>query len=372
MSRYLITHSFVRFLSIIFLLIILFACAGDNTSHVDTPTVPSGSGKNINGSLTGRVILGGLRDGWSLDLSTGNYSRIPDLELWDDNPDYLCIARVTAYPVAYDGSEFIETVESCYYLGDDVFSSNCVKIYNQSGDVVKHVNYRGDFIAGAKLSKDSRYVAVAREYSSSNSYLEIHDRVGKLLSEDIIDDTYVRLSFSWLPDNSLVYSFKQSIYLTDELSTKGTAFISFTEIEGKPRDIAVSPDGVKVAFTLVTDQSLGNADGQIWIANIDGTNLRQLTTVPDDSIPSIRDPAWSPDGKWILAAGGGFNDSGASNPGLPDVLYAIPSNGEKVFLTTSGTTAAIPIRSYNGIIRGDKSPELSYKFQSSGNHAWLP
>jgi len=89
------------------------------------------------------------------------------------------------------------------------------------------------------------------------------------------------------------------------------------------------------------------------MADINGVNLRQLTIVPDDGIPSIKDSAWPPDGKWVLAAGGGFNGSAISNPGLPAVLYEIP------------------IRSYNGIICGDKSPELSYKFQSSGNHSRL-
>jgi len=72
---------------------------------------------------------------------------------------------------------------------------------------------------------------LARQYGSmtSDTYLEIHDRNGNMLSFDVIDDTYASLSFDWLPDDRLVYTFKQTIYLTSSLSTEGAPIITFTK-----------------------------------------------------------------------------------------------------------------------------------------------
>jgi Tol biopolymer transport system component len=81
------------------------------------------------------------------------------------------------------------------------------------------------------------------------------------------------------------------------------------------RDVTPSPDGTRVAFTVAWyPQGWSTLDGDIYVANIDGTNLRRLTTAPelDDQ------PAWSPDGSrivfrskrtgdwdiWVMAANG--------------------------------------------------------------------
>jgi TolB protein len=55
---------------------------------------------------------------------------------------------------------------------------------------------------------------------------------------------------------------------------------------------SVSPDGTKFAFI-----SSKGGSPNIYVANIDGTGLRQLTTGVEDS-----SPCWSPDGKWICFA----------------------------------------------------------------------
>jgi len=54
---------------------------------------------------------------------------------------------------------------------------------------------------------------------------------------------------------------------------------------------AISPDGNKVAFVRETD---GNYD--IWVQNIDGGGLMQLTSSPFGDF----EPSWSPDGKQLL------------------------------------------------------------------------
>jgi hypothetical protein len=81
------------------------------------------------------------------------------------------------------------------------------------------------------------------------------------------------------------------------------------------RDVAPSPDGTRVAFTVAwypEGESL--MDGDIYVADIDGTDLRRLTTAAQMD----EQPAWSPDGTrlafrsmrsgnwdiWVMAADG--------------------------------------------------------------------
>jgi Tol biopolymer transport system component len=53
---------------------------------------------------------------------------------------------------------------------------------------------------------------------------------------------------------------------------------------------SLSPDGSRVAFA---SSGAGNSD--IWVQNVDGTNLRQLT----NDVAADSWPIWSPDGEWI-------------------------------------------------------------------------
>jgi TolB protein len=89
---------------------------------------------------------------------------------------------------------------------------------------------------------------------------------------------------------------------------------------------AVSPDGTKVAMIL----SKGGSPN-VYVANVDGSDLKQLTTGVEDS-----SPCWSPNGEWICFAtkinerralakvpsSGGtvqrISTAGVSNPTEPD------------------------------------------------------
>jgi Tol biopolymer transport system component/imidazolonepropionase-like amidohydrolase len=59
---------------------------------------------------------------------------------------------------------------------------------------------------------------------------------------------------------------------------------------------AVSPDGSKIAFSSDRD-GISN----IWVMNIDGTELRQVSKEKDNIMHS---PKWSPDGQYIVATKG--------------------------------------------------------------------
>jgi Tol biopolymer transport system component len=63
------------------------------------------------------------------------------------------------------------------------------------------------------------------------------------------------------------------------------------------RDVTPSPDGTRVVFTVAWyREGWSMLDGDIYVANVDGSGLRRLTTAPelDDQA------AWSPDGRRIV------------------------------------------------------------------------
>jgi TolB protein len=82
---------------------------------------------------------------------------------------------------------------------------------------------------------------------------------------------------------------------------------------------AVSPDGSKVAMILSKSGS-----PNVWICNLDGSDLKHLTTGVEDS-----SPCWSPDGKWICFA---------AKIHSRRVLAKVPANGGDVrVVQTVGT-----------------------------------
>src|SRR5271167_969840 len=58
----------------------------------------------------------------------------------------------------------------------------------------------------------------------------------------------------------------------------------------------VSPDGRRVAFAVRdTDYDAHRGRFDVWLAAIDGSSVKQLTSNPENDT----DPQWSADGKWI-------------------------------------------------------------------------
>jgi TolB protein len=89
---------------------------------------------------------------------------------------------------------------------------------------------------------------------------------------------------------------------------------------------AWSPDGKAVAFT-----SRRTGHWQIFLANIDGTGLQQLTNGNYDA----RYPTWSPDGRWVTFAG---NQEGHWE------LYALSTaGGQPLRLTVGAADNSYPI-----------------------------
>lgn len=64
---------------------------------------------------------------------------------------------------------------------------------------------------------------------------------------------------------------------------------------------AVSPDGTKIAFVSNRPAADGSTDSEIYVMNIDGTDVRQVTNDrPGSGSGNDYEPAWSPDGTQIV------------------------------------------------------------------------
>jgi dipeptidyl aminopeptidase/acylaminoacyl peptidase len=98
-------------------------------------------------------------------------------------------------------------------------------------------------------------------------------------------------------------------------------------------ELAVSPDGATVAFTLTTsDLSRGKRSNRIWIMDADGRNSRALTQGDKDSAPHF-----APDGKSIAFVRDGN-------------LFLLPlsGGGEAKQLTDISTGVSDPVWSHDG------------------------
>ncbi len=195
--------------------------------------------------------------------------------------------------------------------------------------------------------------------TGANSEIYIADFDGHN-AQAITHDNAIVAAPAWVPGRLALcytsYRFGNPDIFLHDLTTGQRAGVA--RYAGSNISPAPSPDGSKVAMIL---SKSGAVD--LWVANADGSGLKQLTkTREDDS-----SPCWSPDGQWIcfatkikerrslckVSAAGGpaqrISTSGVSSPSEPDwspdgkwIVFTAQMGGFEICVVpASGGTATV-------------------------------
>ena len=142
------------------------------------------------------------------------------------------------------------------------------------------------------------------------------------------------VTYTSIPDGA----FEPQIWTVDTLGRLATQLR-----EGK--DPRISPDGKWIAFLRKEsnrtcdkdDDSAGDTVYQIWKMTVEGDSETQLTMNEDYC---VKDPMWSPDGKWIVYSS---NENIDSNKRRNFDIWLMAIDGtQRIQLTTNGSMDILP------------------------------
>ena len=310
-----------KILLILLLALFIAACGGGSGGGGGSSPGTGGGGGNPapaqtvptyrNTTLPGRMVVngnpanGGLQhifDQVMFDLRTGQKVVLPRGTI---DPDHLVFnADGNRGTLLRWDADFVQTELSFFDPASLAATAAALKISSQmtrapqlspDGKFILafwNNSAAGEIITEQKLTIfDASSGAIVKRGSRLNSSSIVHARPA-----------------AWLPDGRYVYFVRNSLYVSSPTSADDTLIAQLdlpangldTITQG---DIAVSPDGSRLAFNWTEPRDGGiENDSNLWVANVDGTGLRRLTTAPDpNSALDFRhgSPTWSPDGKWV-------------------------------------------------------------------------
>lgn len=186
----------------------------------------------------------------------------------------------------------------------------------------------------AYISPDENYIAISSQHFSDLPITIIDTRTGKIVSQ-WEDEKVNFLEYGkpvWTADNTLYFRIGSYLYKCSPQSGYKTA-TKILQLKEGASNVSVNPQGTKIVFTV---------DRHIWMSDIDGNNLKQITTsktVEGLSSGGEGLPIFSPDGKYIAFSSQGttgtllvnefFDGSFVSAVGGKfGYLTIIPANGK--------------------------------------------
>jgi WD40 repeat protein len=274
----------------------------DGSDGGDGGTLPS----DVNGELRGTLYFNAPYDYVELDLSSGITTVVRNRR-----EDFVSEASPSS-----DGSEFVATDDPLRGELGDV----ALLLLDRDGTTVSGVDFPPSLTL-PKLSDDGSRIAVLVDFIPT-----VLDREAQTLAEfpQLVDAT----DLEWAPDGRLLIAVGDAVHVVDAELGGAEVLVRF---EGDaPHHLAVSPDGSQLALALFSTDD----NPHVFVMNMDGSGLRQLTT----SDGSEDGAAWSPDGSWIIVR---------HDAGLPlscPLGFAVPSDGNMIEVSDEATGDAVRLQ----------------------------
>lgn len=354
------------------------ACGGGGKGSSGAPAStnePDGTTNNdgspgLNGELSGYLYFNDHRGNhWKLDLKTGLSQHLTFLQQGSDQE-----GLVQSFAVDSQNQQIIKALSN--YEHGTGYTASFVTV-NSQNEPLFDFSIRGMYMPYVDVSPDGSVVSV--QYTvDSETRISLFDKMGNEFWEykesTYLDENSVRRGildgYTWLPDSSAILLREDAalykIAMTN-LSHKSMS-IDFSSLPfptvGIPR---VSPDGKQLAFSASAGDSSDPKNTHVFISDIDGNNIRQLT----NSSAGEALPVWSSDGRYVFVQTGTRRNQILLPVNNPMALYAVKASSEKAFLSwdiNDATGNAIPIkRKLNGgtieklwLVYGIKQPRWSY------------
>lgn len=305
------------------LALFLSACSKSNGNNDDTQT-PPGDGAG-NGQLgAGIVYYDWATEGiMKVDLKTG----VKALGLryntrrngWDISRDHTVVLEATDHPDDYDAELYTIT-----NIKDNTIVSKFKKLSGYSNHTYPTLSY------------DKKLILVPPTFDDGIMILDLQGNILFNLVSYQGKELKRGTSVEWMPDNTFLFSQENNIYRTNKEFTKATLVKTLNFDEWS--DMAVSPDGSKIAL---------RGGNHLWMMNADGSNLTQIT---ESSYIEVN-PVFSPDSKYLLI---GYDYTRTSEWGRYWHMAIIPADFGKYNVDEGKDKRVIPF-----ISKGEKRTEAS-------------
>jgi hypothetical protein len=356
----------------LFILSVLVSCGGGGSG--DSPATGGGDQQPdegvLNPGLQGKIVFVDDNELYTIDADTGDLSFVPNTN-WRDQKDRFRYPDVTSFSfnyVEHNGYLFIgygRQVDGSYVFSQD-YNGNILWQFELTGEVL-----------GAELSQDKQYVALFRRLGSVSStpWFEIYNISGQLIE----DRQYEGRQLIWLRDSRLLYSYGRTFQFTKPASLEEDYHLTLpppdegTVASGLIGDKAISPDESQIVFTVAESGGnflFGAQQSRLYIMNIDGSGIRLLATTQNDEDPTIVQPKWSPDGRWILVKAGNYPAAGDNAESL-GYRYLIPADdpGKVYYVSTFGSDKSAEVKYFKHHIPDHNSVTTR---GSSTTFNWIP